>query len=35
MSILEVNKIRPQTGTTTEVGESGDTITVQGDWRIV
>jgi len=28
MSILEVNKIRPQTGTTTEVGESGDTITV-------
>ena len=27
MSILEVNKIRPQTGTTTEVGESGDTIT--------
>jgi len=28
MSILEVNKLRPQTGTTTEVGESGDTITV-------
>ena len=28
MSILEGNKIRPQTGTTTEVGESGDTITV-------
>ena len=26
MSTLEVNKIIPQTGTTTQVGESGDTV---------
>ena len=28
MSTLEVDKIKPQSGTNTQLGESGDTITV-------
>ena len=28
MSTLEVNKVIPQSGTNTQLGESGDTITV-------